>query len=102
MVCGLPARMMLVARMLVNVVPRVLHISPPTNGVHVLFKLYAENNKLNSVLDAPSSLESLLFKGPKIYEALRDLVEFQALKENRRRTNGCQLIKSRRRVMPRI
>lgn len=66
MIHNLPAKMMLVAMILVYVVPKVLHIKPPINGVHVLFRLYAESSKLNSVLEAPSSLESLLFKGPRI------------------------------------
>jgi hypothetical protein len=59
-----------VASILVYVVPSREAIRPPTNGVHVLFKLNAEMRRLNSVFEVPSSRDNLDLRGPRIYEAL--------------------------------
>ena len=56
--------------MLVIVVPNLAARSPPRRGVHVLLRLNAAIRRLNSVLDVPSSRESLVLRGPRIYVAL--------------------------------
>lgn len=63
-----------VASMLVNVVPMVAASKPPASGVQVLFRLNAASSKLNSVLEVPISRESRDFKGPRMYEALQNVV----------------------------
>jgi hypothetical protein len=65
-VMEIPKKMALVATMLVRVVPNRLASRPPTRGVHVEFRLNAEINKLNSVLEVPISFFSRVFKGPRI------------------------------------
>ena len=59
-----------VAKILVNVVPKRLASTPPTNGVHVLLRENAEISSENSVLSVPISRERRDFRGPRIYDAL--------------------------------
>jgi hypothetical protein len=70
--------------MLVNVVPSLLANIPPTNGVHVLFKLIAATIKLNSVLLVPISRDSRDLSGPSILEALRKFRKFSLITANGR------------------
>lgn len=67
---NIPKNMTPVAIMLVKVVPSRVVMKPPRSGVQVLFNESAAINKLNSVLDAPSSFSSRVFSGPRIYDAL--------------------------------
>lgn len=63
-----------VAKILVKVVPSLLANRPPTNGVHVLFKLRAATIRLNSALFVPISRDSRDFKGPSMFVALPNYV----------------------------
>lgn len=69
-----PTKISPVAIMLVTVVPRRPARNPPRSGVHVLFKLNAAKRRLNSVLEVPISLDSRVFKGPRMYVALGTVV----------------------------
>ena len=61
-----------VASILVKVVPSLLARTPPTRGVHVLFKENAEMRRENSVLSVPISLDRRDLSGPSMYEALEE------------------------------
>ena len=56
--------------MLVIVVPSLLAITPPTNGVQVLLRVNADIRRLNSVLDVPKSRRNRDFNGARTYCAL--------------------------------
>ena len=69
----LPKKIAPVAKMLVYVVPCLEAISPPTNGVQVVFKLSAEISRLNSVFEIPISRNRRDFRGPRILVPLEYL-----------------------------
>ena len=61
--------------MLVIVVPSLLAITPPTNGVQVLLRVNADMRRLNSVLDVPKSRRNRDFNGARTYCALAPHVD---------------------------
>ena len=50
--------------------PSLLASTPPTSGVHVLFREDAEMRRENSVLSVPISRPRRDFRGPRMYVAL--------------------------------
>lgn len=69
----LPKKIVPVAKMLVYVVPSLEAMSPPTNGVQVVFRLSAEISRLNSVFEIPISRNRRDFRGPRILVPLEYL-----------------------------
>ncbi len=95
-----PIKISPVAMILVIVVPRRPARNPPIRGVHVLFKLNAANSRLNSVLEVPISLDSRVFRGPRIYVALRTVSDKPNVLSATRLTNGYQRSRSMRTATP--
>lgn len=67
---SLPRKTTPVAKIPESVVPSLLANIPPTRGVQVPFRLKADIKRLNSVLEVPSSRDSLDLRGARVYDAL--------------------------------